>query len=76
MNVQHIGYVGVDQQINQCFFFIGGFGGWQHEVTSAGNTKVAPGTSPTSWYTTPENVQHIGYVGVDDQRIHECFLFV
>ena len=26
---------------------------------------VAPGTSPTSWYTTPENVQHIAYVGTD-----------
>ncbi|MFH8371897.1 hypothetical protein, partial [Streptomyces sp. NPDC018031] len=30
------------------------------------------GTSPTSWYTTPENVQHVAYVG-DDQLIHELF---
>ncbi len=74
-NVQHIAYVGTDQQIHQCFFFIGGFGGWQREVTSAGRELVAPGTSPTSWYTTPENVQHIAYVGRDGQ-IHELFFFV
>jgi hypothetical protein len=74
-NVQHIAYVGTDQKIHQCFFFIGGFGGWQHEVPSDGEVKVAPGTSPTSWYTTPEKVQHIAYVGTD-QKIHECFFFV
>jgi hypothetical protein len=33
---------------------------------------VSPGTSPTSWYTTPENVEHIAYVG-NDQAIHEFF---
>ena len=36
---------------------------------------LAQGTSPTSWYTTPENVQHIAYVGTD-QQIHECFFFI
>jgi hypothetical protein len=36
----------------QQFFFIGGFGGWQHELTSAREFPAAPGTSPTSWYST------------------------
>ena len=74
-NVQHIAYVGTDKQIHQCYWFIGGFGGWRHEVPSAGWPQVAPNTSPTSWYTTPENVQHIAYVGTD-QQIHELFFFV
>jgi len=74
-NVQHVAYVGTDGQVHQCFFFIGGFGGWQHEVTSAGEFPAAPGTSPTSWYSTPENVQHVAYVGTDGQVI-ECFFFV
>jgi hypothetical protein len=69
-NVQHIAYVGTDQQIHQCYWFIGRFGGWRHEITSFGHERVAPGTSPTSWYTTPENVQHIAYVGTD-MGIHE-----
>jgi hypothetical protein len=45
---------------------------WEHTVPGAGQVSVAPGTSPTSWYTTPENVQHIAYVGTDG-LIHECF---
>ena len=71
-NVQHIAYVGTDGQIHECFFFIGGDNVWHHNIPSAGQVPVAPGTSPTSWYTTPENVQHIAYVGIDGQ-IHECF---
>ena len=53
---------------------IGGAGGWLHNLPSAapGSAPVSPGTSPTSWYTTPENVQHIAYVGTD-QAIHELF---
>ncbi len=74
-NVQHIAYVGTDQRIHQCYFFVGGFGGWRHEVTSAGRIRVAPNTSPTSWYTTPENVQHIGYVGTDT-LLQELYFFV
>ena len=74
-NVQHIAYVGTDQPIHECFFFIGGDNVWHHNVPSAGQALVAPGTSPTSWYTTPENVQHIAYVGADRQ-IHECFFFI
>jgi hypothetical protein len=74
-NVQHVAYVDRDGLVHQCFFFIGGFGGWQHEVTNAGEVPVARDTSPTSWYTTSENVQHIAYVGTDGQ-IHECFLLV
>jgi hypothetical protein len=74
-NVQHIAYVGTDQQIHECFFFIGGDGIWHHNVPSAGQLPVAPGTSPTSWYTTPENVQHVAYVGTDG-LIHECFFFI
>jgi hypothetical protein len=35
-----------------------------------GAAPVSPGTSPTSWYTTPENVQHTANVGTD-QAIHE-----
>jgi hypothetical protein len=50
--------------------------GWHHGVPGAGQMRVAPGTSPTSWYTTPENVQHVGYVGADDGLIHECFFFI
>ena len=74
-NVQHVAYAGTDGLIHQCFFFIGGFGGWQHEVTNAGQEPVAPGTSPTSWYTPSENSQHIAYLGRDG-LVHECFFFV
>src|SRR4030095_5641517 len=73
-NVQHIAYVGVDGLIHECFFRIGGTRGWEHSVPGEGKgqVSVASRTSPTSWYTTPENIQHIAYVGVDRQ-IHECF---
>jgi hypothetical protein len=71
-NLQHIAYVGTDGQLHECFFRIGGTAGWEHNLPSAGQVAVAPGTSPTSWYTTPENVQHIAYVGTDGQ-LHECF---
>jgi len=71
-NVQYIAYVGTDGLIHELFYFIGGAGGWLHNLPSAapGAAPVSPGTSPTSWYTTPENVQHIAYVGID-QAIHE-----
>ena len=75
-NVEHIGYVGTDQRIHELFFFVGPNGRWFHSVPgTVSDVPVAPGTSPTSWYTTPENVQHIAYVGTD-QRIHELFYFV
>jgi hypothetical protein len=75
-NVEHIAYVGTDQSIHELFFFIGGDGVWHHTVPGgASDVPVAPGTSPTSWYTTPENVEHIAYVGAD-QRIHELFFLV
>ena len=76
-NVQHIAYVGIDGQIHELFFFIGGTGGWLHNLPSAaaGSVPVRPGTSPTSWYTTPENVEHIAYVGTDG-LIHELFYFI
>jgi dihydrodipicolinate synthase/N-acetylneuraminate lyase len=76
-NVQHIAYVGVDGLIHELFYFIGGDGVWRHNLPSlaAGSVPVAVGTSPTSWYTTPENVQHIAYVGVDG-AIHELFYFI
>src|SRR5260370_41586030 len=63
--------------IHELFYFIGGTGGWLHNLPSAaaGAVPVRPGTSPTSWYTTPENVQHIAYVGTDGM-IHECFYFI
>src|SRR6185295_2714698 len=74
-NVQHIAYVGIDGQVHELFFRIGGPVRWFHGVPSAGQEQVAPGTSPTSWYTTPENVQHIAYVG-KDMRIHQCYFFI
>jgi Peptidase A4 family len=76
-NVQHIAYVGNDSLIHELFYFIGGDGVWRHNLPSAaaGFVPVAAGTSPTSWYTTPENVQHIAYVG-NDSRIHELFYFI
>ena len=74
-NVQHVAYVGTDQQVHECFYFIGGDGRWFQGTPSAGGVPVMPGTSPTSWYTTPENVQHVAYVGVD-QQVHECFYFI
>jgi hypothetical protein len=76
-NVQHIAYVGDDGLIHELFYFIGGAGGWLHNLPSAaaGAVPVRPASSPTSWYTTPENVEHIAYVGVDDQ-IHELFYFI
>ncbi len=76
-DVQHIAYVGIDGLIHELFYFIGGDGAWHHNLpgAAAGSVPVAPGTSPTSWYTTPENVQHIAYVGIDG-LIHELFYFV
>jgi hypothetical protein len=76
-NVQHIAYVGDDGLIHELFYFIGGDGAWHHNLPSAaaGSVPVLPRTSPTSWYTTPENVQHIAYAGVDD-LIHELFYFI
>ncbi len=74
-DVQHIAYVGADQDIHECFFrFHPGPEGfrWEHNVPSAGQAKGAPGTSPTSWYTATDDVQHIAYVGADRQ-VHECF---
>jgi hypothetical protein len=81
-NFQHIAYVGADdQRIHELFFQIGGSGGWVHDPndtpgTAEGAPQVAARTSPTSWYTTPENFQHIAYVGADDQRIHELFYLI
>jgi hypothetical protein len=84
-NVEHIAYVGADDvgpRIHELFFKIG-VGPWVHDKNNipgaaAGAPLVVPGTSPTSWYTTPENVQHIAYVGADNvgQRIHELFFFI
>jgi hypothetical protein len=75
-NVQHIAYVGTDQRIHELFFKLGPNGQWMHDVPgTVSDVAVASGTSPTSWYTTPENVQHIAYVGTD-QRIHELFYFI
>jgi len=53
----------------------GGTHGWEHNIPSAGHAPVAPRSSPTSWYTTPENIQHLAYVGVD-QQIHELFFLI
>ena len=74
-NVQHIAYVTEGRTIHQLFYFIHGFGGWQGEPASSGQPLAAQGTSPTSWYTTSENVQHIAYAG-EDGRVHECYFFV
>jgi hypothetical protein len=65
--------VGTDGLIHECFFRIGGDTlSWHHNVPSAGQVPVAPGTSPTSWYTPSDTIQHIAYVGTDG-LIHECF---
>ena len=73
-NVQHVAYVGTDGQVIECFFFVrvDGDHTWHHSRPSAGRVAVRPGTSPTSWYTTQDSVQHVGYVGTDG-LIHECF---
>ena len=80
-NVQHIAYVGADDvgpRIHELFFKIG-VGPWVHNDNMPGAAADAPlvasDTSPTSWYTTPENVEHIAYVG-NDQLIHELAYFV
>lgn len=72
-NVQHIAYVGGDSQIHEIFFRFtpGGFH-WEPSLPSPGHPKVEPGTRPTSWYTKPDNTQHIAYVG-QDNKIHELF---
>src|SRR5207253_87265 len=74
-DVQHIAYVGEDAQIHECYFRFKPLPGqdfkWDHNIPSAGDVKVAAGTSPTSWYT-PDDVQHIAYVG-EDAQIHECY---
>jgi catechol 2,3-dioxygenase-like lactoylglutathione lyase family enzyme len=76
-DVQHIAYVGDDAEIHECFFRFkpppGQAFKWEHNIPSAGHTKVLLRTSPTSWYTYFDNVEHIAYVGTD-QQIHECFL--
>jgi len=74
VDVQHIAYIAADRAVHQRFFFIRGFGGWRHEIPSAFELPALPGVSPTSWYTTPDHIQHIAYVGTD-QEIHECFFF-
>src|SRR5262245_5983645 len=76
-NAQPVAYAGTDGVILQSFSSADGGHRWLHNVTSGapGNVPVAPGTSPTSWYTTPENVQHVAYVGTDGQ-IHELFFFI
>ena len=61
-NVQHIAYVGAtDNRIHELFFRIGTDQGWLHNLPSGapGSVPAADFTSPTSWYTTPENVQRI-----------------
>ena len=76
-DVQHIAHVGTDGKIHELFFQIGGNQGWLHNLPSAaqGAIPVAPFTSPTSWYTTPENIQHIAHVGTDAQ-IHALFYLI
>jgi hypothetical protein len=71
-NVQHIAYAGADGAVHEAFFRIGGTAGWEHNVPSAGQMGIAPGTSPTAWFTPGENIQHIAYVGADG-AIHEAF---
>ncbi|MFD4432287.1 LGFP repeat-containing protein [Nocardia sp. NPDC058497] len=70
--VQHIAYVGTDQHVHEAFYRYGGDNFWHHNVPSAADIQVAPGTSPTSWYTPSDDVQHIAYVGTD-QQVHEAF---
>ncbi|WP_328711629.1 hypothetical protein [Nocardia salmonicida] len=44
---------------------------WEHIIPSEGETPVLYGTTPTSWYTPPDNRQHIAYIDTHFQ-IHEC----
>ncbi|MFD6391155.1 hypothetical protein, partial [Nocardia sp. NPDC060259] len=70
--VQHLAYVGTDQQVHEAFFRFDGDNFWHHNVPSAADIQIAPGTSPTSWYTPGDNVQHLAYIGTD-QHVHEAF---
>jgi hypothetical protein len=71
---QHIAYVGTDDKIHEAYFRYKGDGAfkWDHNVPSWNGHEVAPGTSPTSWYTPTDDCQHIAYVGTD-RKIHEAF---
>ena len=77
-NVQHIAYVGTDKRIHALFKPVPSGASWGIEGP-LGDVDAAPLTSPTSWYTTPENFQHIAYVGngTDPRnRIYALFKFV
>ncbi|MBF6465153.1 hypothetical protein IU427_08140 [Nocardia beijingensis] len=74
LNAQHIAYVGVDNKIHECFYYLGGPNQWLFNTPSEGRTAVAPRTSPTSWYSKFDKTQHIAYVGTDF-KIHECFYY-
>jgi hypothetical protein len=67
--VQHIAFVGTDQQLHEAFIPIGD-GSWTTVTPSS--VQVAPGTSPTSWYTYRDNIQHVAFAGADLQ-LHEMF---
>jgi hypothetical protein len=71
---QHIAYVGTDHKVHEAFFRYKGDDAfkWGHYVPSWNGHDVAPGTSPTSWYTPTDDCQHIAYVGTD-HKIHEAF---
>lgn len=71
--VQHIAYVGVDNKIHECFYYLAGTENrWHFSTPSEGRVAVARETSPTSWWEGVRNAQHIVYVGIDF-KIHECF---
>lgn len=72
-NIQHFAF-SLEGLVHQRFFFHGGFGGWRHEICNSPEMPAGKG-GLTSWYTSPENVQHIAYVGTDSQ-VHECYFHV
>ncbi|MBF6467109.1 hypothetical protein IU427_18245 [Nocardia beijingensis] len=72
-NRQHIAYVDDDHLIHECHFaYVPGGLHWEHSEPSAGHAPARFDDSPTSWYTLPDNGQHIAYIGQDSQ-INECF---
>jgi hypothetical protein len=74
--VQHIAYVGVDNKIHECFYYLAGTENrWHFSTPSEGRVAVARETSPTSWWEGVRNAQHIAYVGIDS-KIHECFYYL
>ncbi len=71
-HTQHIAYVGDDRQVHETYFNVAVDGDdvWHHTVPSTGYRPTSDGLPPMTSWVTPDNVEHIVYLG-DDSRLYE-----